>query len=101
MVPIKIPKTTPSAEPITADRTVLVAQLFINSSCCIISGVGRSILRYVRSPGGNLFRSSRVFASISAFVGASGTDVLVAAIPSCCSSAIARFYMLTLYFLKF
>jgi len=32
IVPIKTPNRTPNPDPITADRTVLVPQLFINSS---------------------------------------------------------------------
>ena len=77
IVPMKIPKTTPSAEPMPADKMVLVAQLFINSSCCIISGVGSSTLRYVRCPGGSLLRSSASFAALSiGLASGTGSDAL-------------------------
>ena len=46
MAPMKIPKATPKAEPMTPDITVLTAQLLIKSSWMSCSGVVGSILVY-------------------------------------------------------
>jgi hypothetical protein len=57
MVPMKTPNSTPSPDPITPDRAVRTAQLFIKSSDAICSAVGISSRRYLRCPGGSFFGS--------------------------------------------
>lgn len=51
MLPMKTPKRTPRPSPMTPDSTVRVAQLFMNSSCIMVSIVGGSIRWYCFFPG--------------------------------------------------